>query len=191
MIRLGNALLNIAALPGLYSSILILLLTFLVVGTVIGAQMGLSEIVVWTTPIPLFGKHLTMTSLGELQWHIFSLLVMISGAYALKEGRHIRVDVISTRFSPRARLIIDLAGDLFLLLPFFALLAWYSLSFTQMAFTFGEQSNTGGLMDRYLIKAVLPLGSVLLVIGGLGRILRNLGILLSGATDDNRQQEAS
>lgn len=181
LVRLGNALLTIGALPGLYGSTLILLLTIVVLVAIVGAQMGVSEIASWTSSIPLFGKQLTMTGIGELQWHLFSLLIMMSGAYALKEDRHIRVDVISIRFSRRTQLVIDVAGDLFLLLPFFALLAWYSLAFTQMSYDFAEQSNTGGLIDRYLIKAVLPIGSVLLLIAGAGRILRNLGLLLSGA----------
>lgn len=177
--RWGDALLEACALPGRYASALIFILIFVVLVTVIGAQFGLSDLARWETRIPLFGTHLNMTSLGELQWHLFSLLIMLSGAYALKEDRHVRVDVLSARFSNRTRLYIDILGDLFLLLPFFALLAWYSLGFAQTAFQFGEQSNAGGLVDRYLVKAVLPIGSVLMLGAGVGRIVRNLGLLLS------------
>lgn len=177
--RWGDALLEACALPGRYASALIFILIFVVLVTVVGAQLGLSDLAKWETRIPLLGTHLNMTSLGELQWHLFSLLIMLSGAYALKEDRHVRVDVLSTRLSDRTRLYIDIFGDLFLLLPFFALLAWYSLGFTQMAFQFGEQSNAGGLVDRYLVKAVLPIGSVLMLGAGVGRILRNVAMLLS------------
>ncbi|NYT84164.1 TRAP transporter small permease subunit [Pollutimonas harenae] len=158
---------------------MIFILVFVVLTAVIGAQFGLSELAHWENPIPLFGNHLSMTSIGELQWHIFALLVMLSGAYAFKEDRHVRVDVWSARFSDRTRLIVDLLGDLFLLIPFFALLAWYSWAFMLMAYEFGEQSNAGGLVDRYLVKTVLPLGSVLMLGAGVGRVLRNLGVLLS------------
>lgn len=181
MTRWGDALLNACALPGRYGSALIFILVFVVLAAVIGAQLGLSELTSWENPIPLFGNHLNMTSIGELQWHIFALLVMLSGAYALKEDRHVRVDVWSARFSDRTRLIIDLLGDVFLLIPFFALLTWYSWAFMQMAYEFGEQSNAGGLVDRYLVKAALPLGSVLMLGAGLGRVLRNLGLLLSNS----------
>lgn len=177
--RWGDALLEACALPGRYASALIFILIFVVLVTVVGAQFGLSDLGKWETRIPLLGTHLSMTSLGELQWHLFSLLIMLSGAYALKEDRHVRVDVLSARFSDRTRCYIDIFGDLFLLLPFFALLAWYSLSFAQTAYQFGEQSNAGGLVDRYLVKAVLPIGSVLMLGAGVGRIMRNLGLLLS------------
>jgi|SRR5690606_19730413 len=177
--RFGKALLHLSALPGKYGSILILILVLVVMVSVLGAQMGWSDIAVWDRRLPLLGNHLNMTSIAELQWHLFSLLIMLSGAYALKEDRHIRVDIVSSRLKPRTRIWIDILGDVFLLIPFFALLAWYSLAFTQMSFNFGEQSNAGGLVDRYLIKAVLPLGSVLLVIAGVGRVIRNIGLLLS------------
>lgn len=188
MVRLGNALMNLSALPGLYGSILILILVIVMIISVVGAQMGLSDIASWGVRLPLFGDRLTMTSISELQWHIFSLLIMLSGAYALAKDRHIRVDVLSSRFTPRTRVWIDLLGDLFFLLPFFALLAWYSLSFVQMSYGFGEQSNAGGLVDRYLIKAVLPLGCVLLIVAGIGRVLRNIGLLMTGVPEASEDE---
>ncbi|KAA0892842.1 TRAP transporter small permease subunit [Pusillimonas sp. ANT_WB101] len=187
--KVGNALLNASAIPGRYGSILILILVFVVLISVVGSQFGLGELFTWDTSIPLFGTKLNMTSIGELQWHLFALLIMLSGAYALKEDRHIRVDVMSDRFSIRTRLWIDVLGDLFFLLPFFALLAWYSFLFTQNAYNFGEQSNAGGLIDRYLVKAVLPIGSVLMLIAGVGRILRNLGLLFGRKNEDAASKE--
>lgn len=180
LVRLGNALLDLSALPGRWGSILILVLVFVVMAAIVGAQLGASDLLTWERRLPLFGNHLNMTSIGELQWHLFSLLIMLSGAYALRNDRHIRVDVMSSRFSPRTRLYVDIVGDLVLLIPFFALLAWYSLAFVQMAYGFGEQSNAGGLVDRYLVKSVLPIGSVLMVMAGIGRVLRNIGLLLVG-----------
>lgn len=186
MVRLGNALLDLSALPGRYGSILILVLVFVVMISVVGAQMGLSDITSWEARLPLFGNHLNMTSISELQWHIFSLLIMLSGAYALVKDRHIRVDVLSSRFKPRTRIWIDLVGDLVFLIPFFVLLAWYSLAFAQMSYGFGEQSNAGGLVDRYLVKAVLPLGSVLMTVAGIGRVLRNIGLLLTNVPEESQ-----
>lgn len=189
MTKVGNALLNASAVPGRYGSILILILVVVVLTSVIGSQLGLSELFAWETSIPLFDTKLNMTSLGELQWHIFALLTMLSGAYALKENRHIRVDVMSDRFSVRTKLWVDVLGDLLLLLPFFALLTWYSFLFTQNSFVFGEQSNAGGLIDRYLVKAALPIGSALMLIAGVGRIVRNLGLIFSKNDGESKPQE--
>ncbi|MFA7669968.1 MAG: hypothetical protein WCX93_11515, partial [Burkholderiaceae bacterium] len=70
MVRLGNALLDISALPGRYGSILILVLVLVVMVSVVGAQMGLSDLFAWERRVPLFGNHLNMTSIVELQWHL-------------------------------------------------------------------------------------------------------------------------
>lgn len=178
LVRLGNALMHVSALPGYYSAWLVPVLVIVAVIGVIGAQQEVNVLLSWETPIPLLGTRLSMTGLAELQWHLLSVLIMLAGAYALREDRHIRVDLFSARFSPRTQRIIDLIGDLLLLLPFFALLFWFSLKTAQNAYNFGEQSNSGGLVDRYLVKALLPIGCALLMLAGAGRILRNLGLLL-------------
>ncbi|MHA3902729.1 TRAP transporter small permease subunit [Castellaniella sp. WN] len=174
----GDALIAISAWPGRIGSALILLLIFVVLLSVTGSLLGWSALLSWDTAIPLFGTHLNMTSIGELQWHVFALLVALSGAYALKESRHVRVDIISGRFSTRTKLWIDVVGDLIFLVPFFCLLAYYSMDLIHTAYEFSERSNSGGLQDRYLVKSTLLLTSVLLVMAGTGRILKNIGLLL-------------
>lgn len=171
---------KISAFPGMLGSVLVLVLVVVVVGAVIGAFYGVSDIASWDRSVPLFGTHFNMTGLTELQWHIFSLLIMLSAAWTFCEDGHVRVDVLSGHFSGRSKLIIDILGDLFLLLPFFGCLAWFSFKFAMTAYSFGEQSNSSGLIDRYLVKAVLPIGSGLMLCAGTGRILRNLGRLIDG-----------
>jgi TRAP-type mannitol/chloroaromatic compound transport system permease small subunit len=185
----GAALMRWGAAPGRYGAWFIFLLTLVVILTVIAAQFGLSAIASWDFRLPLLGNHLNVTGLAELQWHLFALLIMIAIVYAFSEDQHIRVDVISSRFSERTRTIIDIVGDLFLLIPFLALLLWYSIAFTQMAYNFGEQSNSGGLVDRYLVKAVLPLGCVLFLIAAVGRVLRNVARMLGEDRNDGGRRE--
>src|SRR5690606_7109279 len=136
-----------SAKPGYFSAWLVPVLVIVAALSVTAAQFGLNVLFTWETPIPLFGQRLSMAGLAELQWHLLSLLIMLAGAYALKEDRHIRVDIFSARFSERTRKVIDIAGDLILLIPFFALLLWFSVSSVQTAFQFAEQSNSGGLVD--------------------------------------------
>ncbi len=181
MAALGTALMRCSAVPGRLGAWIILVLVLVVLFAILGAQMSWSELWRWEASVPLFGTHLNTTSVGELQWHLFALLVMLAGAYTLQQEQHIRVDVLSSRLSPRLRLVVDLCGDLFLLLPFFGLLFWFSLDLVAMAYRFAEQSNSGGLIDRYLVKSVLPLGCGLLLLCAVGRILRNLAFVLAPA----------
>ncbi|HEY9566838.1 MAG TPA: TRAP transporter small permease subunit, partial [Thalassobaculum sp.] len=102
------------------------------------------------------------------------------GVYTFAEDRHVRVDFLHAKLGPRGRAVVDIVGDLVLLLPFCAVVGWLSLRFVDLAYRSGELSDYGGLIDRYLVKAFLPIGLGLLFAAGFGRIIRNVGLLTSG-----------
>lgn len=185
LIAVGEGLLKLFAIPGRWAAWLVIIIIAVVIFTVIGSAMGLSHLADWQVRLPLFGNQLNMVSIAELQWHLFALFIMISGSYVLQQDRHVRVDIISARMSPKGRVLVDLLGDLIFLIPFFAFLLWFSFGFAERAFLFGEQSNSGGLIDRYLVKATLPMGCLLLLGAGCGRILMNLGMLMKTENSDH------
>lgn len=176
--RFGQALMKIGAWPGKISSWLIIPIILAVLAAVLGGVFRLSELATWGPSVPLFGKHLTIIGLTELQWHLFAVLVMLGASYALEQDRHVRVDMIHDKLSPKGKAIVDTLGDLILLLPFCAIVAWLSLRFVDLSFRSGEQSDYGGLIDRYLVKAFIPIGLSLLFVTALGRVLRNIGFLV-------------
>jgi len=177
--RLGQVLMSIGAWPGMASSWLILPIILCVLIAVVGGMFRLAQLATWDQPILLFGDQLSIIGLIELQWHLFAVMVMLGGSYSLQQDRHVRVDMLYAKVSPKSRATVDAIGDLIFLLPFCAIVAWLSLRFVDMAMVSGEQSDYGGLTDRYLVKAILPIGLGLLFLTGLGRVLRNLGFLLS------------
>ena len=178
--QFGQNLMQLSALPGRISSWLILPIILSVLVGVVGGLMRLGELFGWGFSIPLLGSRLTMASLTELEWHLLGVIVMFGAAFTMVEERHVRVDLIYANLSDRKKVILDVLGDVFLLLPFCAIIFWLSLGFVDMAFRSGEKSDYGGLTDRYLVKAVIPIGLALLFACGLGRIIRNIGFLLSG-----------
>lgn len=178
--RIGHALMHVSAWPGRVSSWLVLPIILAVLVAVTGTMMRLGDLFGWGFAIPLLGTHLSITGLAELQWHLFAVMVMLGASFALAEDRHVRVDFIYAKFQGRGKAVVDIIGDLVLLLPFCAIVGWLSFNFVGLAFRSGEQSDYGGLTDRYLVKAILPIGLALLFTAGLGRIIRNVGFLLSG-----------
>jgi TRAP-type mannitol/chloroaromatic compound transport system permease small subunit len=137
---------------------LVFLAVIIVVVTVVGAGLGWNQIASWGFNIPLLGDRLTLTGMGELQWHIFAVLVMFGGLQALDEDRHVRVDFIYQRFSRRRKMAVNLIGHLILLLPFLLILIERSLPSLQLAWVSGAGSDYGGLQDRWIVKAALPVG---------------------------------
>jgi TRAP-type mannitol/chloroaromatic compound transport system permease small subunit len=181
--RTGRALIAIGARLGRASAWLILPMMAAVLAAVAGGLLRVNEVLAWGVEIPLFGDRLTLTGLAELQWHLLALLVMLGGAWALAEDRHVNVDMISARFGPRATAAVRLVGDLIFLLPLCLMIAWYAWGFTEMAWRTGERSDYGGLTDRWLAKALMPLGFGLLALVGFGRVLLSLAVLFGGRRD--------
>ena len=155
----------------------------IVVVTVIGAALGWSEIVAWSVDLPLFGERLTLTGMGELQWHLFAVLVMFGGLQALDEDRHVRVDFLYQQFGHRLKMAINLMGHLVLLMPFLLILIERSLPSLQLAWASGAGSDYGGLQDRWLVKAALPAGFSLILFLALCQTIEMAIRLASPALD--------
>jgi TRAP-type mannitol/chloroaromatic compound transport system permease small subunit len=118
--------------------------------------------------------------LQELEWHLFALIFLLGAAYTLKHDAHVRLDVLYQMFNERKRAWVNLLGTLFLLLPFCLLIINGAWPFVMNAYAFGEGSpDPGGLPYRFLIKAAIPLGFLLLLLQGLADVLKNL-LFLSG-----------
>ncbi|WP_417543155.1 TRAP transporter small permease subunit [Marinobacter sp.] len=141
-----------------------LITVIVVIVSVIGAALGWNEIAVWDTDILLFGNQLTMTGMGELQWHIFAVLVMFGGLQALQEDAHVRVDFIYQSLKRRQRLAVNLIGHLFLLMPFLFVIIDRSIPSLQLAWLSDSGSDYGGLQDRWIVKAALPIGFLLILV---------------------------
>lgn len=140
--------------------------------SVLMAQLRFNVLLDWGSPIPLFGDRITMNSLTDLQWHLFAVMVMLGGVYALHTDGHVSVDFIASNLADRTRRIIIILGDLIFLLPFAAIMTWFAWRFMMSAYTSNEGSPYGGLNDTWIIKTIMPLGFGLLGLLGLARSIR-------------------
>ena len=116
-------------------------------------------------------------ALQELEWHLFALVILFGAAYTLKHDEHVRVDLIysSQRLSDRHRAFVDIFGNLFFLLPFAAMIIWTSIPFAYEAFIHAEISpDPGGLTHRWILKAAIPVGFILLALQGLANSITGL-----------------
>lgn len=65
-------------------------------------------------------------ALQELQWHLFGVIITLSLAHALQLNHHVRVDILSNRFSARMRRAVHVAG-FSLLIPLSLALAYFGI----------------------------------------------------------------
>ncbi len=122
-------------------------------------------------------------ALQEMEWHLFSMILLLGAAYTMKHDAHVRLDVLyqSHKLGDKHRAWINLLGTLLLFMPYVCVLILSSLPFVSQSFLVGEKSaDPGGLSHRWLIKACIPLGFGLLLLQGVAEIIRNIQILLKG-----------
>lgn len=110
----------------------------------------------------------------ELEWHLLSPLVLFGVPYALMKGEHVRVDVVFSRLSRRQQAAVELAGAV-LTVAVSVLVVWLSVKYVMQAYEIDERSaDPGGLTHRWLLKAVIPAGFVLLALQGVAEIAKGM-----------------
>ena len=155
-----------------------------------GLNERVGSLIAWLTTLlvivvcyDVFTRYLLKNSLvavQELQWHLFALIFLIGAAYSLKHDKHVRVDVFYSRFSPTKQAWVNLIGSLLFLIPFCVIVIISSETFVANAFRIGEISpDPGGLPSRWVLKAAIPLGFILLLIQGLALACRSLLTILN------------
>ena len=138
----------------------------------------LSTLMVVVVCYDVFTRYLLKASsiaVQELEWHLFAIIFLVAAAFTLKHDRHVRVDVLYHKFSPKAQAWVNLAGSLIFLIPFTILALVTSWSFVASSFRIREMSpDPGGLPGRYVLKAFILIGFGLLLLQGLSLAVRSL-----------------
>ena len=105
-------------------------------------------------------------------------MFMLAAAWVLQAGAHVRVDIFYADASPRRKAMIDLLGTFLLLLPFAALLIWFSVPYVARSFAILERSReASGVPFVYLLKSLIPLFAFLLALQGLAQAIRAANVL--------------
>jgi TRAP-type mannitol/chloroaromatic compound transport system permease small subunit len=119
-------------------------------------------------------------SLRDLQLVLFAGMVMLGASWTLKVNEHVRVDLFYGSVSDRARIIIDLTGAIFFLMPLCALLIYFSWPWFMESWTGNELSQNAGGMPRWPGKLFLPLGFALIMLQGVSEIIKCVAALTTG-----------
>lgn len=109
-------------------------------------------------------------ALQEAEWHLMAAGALMGMSYGLNQGGEVRVDIFYANMSPRVQGIVDLIAAILLTLVA-GIIAWLSVAYVQSSYLINEGSaDPGGLGNRYLLKAVIPLAFGLLAIQGVAMI---------------------
>ena len=106
--------------------------------------------------------------------YLSAVAYLIGGGYAHLHNRHVRIDLIHERLSPRTRMRFDLFTMAFFIL-YAGTLVWVG---GQMAWaSFGQSETTGTPWNPAIwpVKMAIPLAGMLLLLQGIANLLRDLG----------------
>lgn len=126
----------------------------------------------------------------EIQWYLFSAIFLLCAAYTLQKNEHVRIDVISSRFSARGLAVIDIIGTIFFLLPMVITVLWLSLPLVAESYRINEYSANAGGLIRWPVKILLPIGFTLLALQGISELIKRIAFLAGRIDDPNAKVKA-
>ena len=123
----------------------------------------------------------------EIQWYLFSGIFLLGAAYTLRHNEHVRIDVLSGRFSKPTQHKIEIFGTLVFLLPLCAMMIWLSVPWFMQSFVSGEVSANAGGLTLWPAKLLVPIGFILLGLQGLSELIKRIAVLQGLIPDPTEQ----
>jgi len=110
----------------------------------------------------------------DTEWFHYGFLMMLTMGYAVLKDQHVRVDLVTTRFSPRTQAILMAVSYLFFVIPFMILIVIYSWDFGMHAREVGEISLTAWAGPLWPIKMSIFIGICLMLPQCFAEAIRNI-----------------
>jgi TRAP-type mannitol/chloroaromatic compound transport system permease small subunit len=96
----------------------------------------------------------------------------------------VRIDVLTSRYSQRARAWIDLLGGMLFLMPMALLILYFAWPMFVQSYVGHEISSDAGGLVRWPVKLLIPLGFALLALQGVSEVIKRIGFL-RGIADES------
>jgi TRAP-type mannitol/chloroaromatic compound transport system permease small subunit len=126
----------------------------------------------------------------EIQWYLFAAVFLLAAGYTLMRQEHVRIDVISGRFSKRTQIWIDIVGLAFFVLPLVYTVVHLSVPLVIRAYEMKEYSQNAGGLIRWPVFAILPLGFTLLGIQAISELIKRVAFLRGLIPDPTQKGQA-
>jgi len=126
----------------------------------------------------------------EIQWYLFGLIFLSCAGYTLLRNEHVRIDLISGKFSKRGQTWIDIFGILFFLMPMAIVIMVLSWPVFIHAIQSSEMSNSAGGLIVWPARLMIPAGFFLLIAQGISELIKRIGFLKGLCPDPTAKRNA-
>jgi TRAP-type mannitol/chloroaromatic compound transport system permease small subunit len=126
----------------------------------------------------------------EIQWYLFAAVFLLAAGYTLMRQEHVKIDVISGRFSKRTQIWIDIVGFAVFLTPMCLVILYFGIPFFLQGLRSGEMSSNAGGLIRWPVFALLPIGFVLLGVQAISELIKRIAFLRGLIPDPTQKGQA-
>lgn len=114
----------------------------------------------------------------ELTVFIYGVHYMLGLALTEKAGGHVKVEILTSHFSPRGQALFNIATYTLLFAPVFFFMAWASVKYGWTSMAMFERNPTSWGPPIWPFKCLMALGFTMLFFQGLSSLLKNIRIVL-------------
>lgn len=141
-------------------------------GWLAGFQILLIVGVIVYEVVARYGLNSPTTWANETMIYVTAVAYLLGGGYALHHRRHVTVDVIYARFSPRTRARLDVLTLGFFLLYLGALI-WAGGVWALDSMRLGETTGTPWNPPIWPVKLAIPIAAALVLLQGIANVVRD------------------
>lgn len=117
-------------------------------------------------------------ALQEAGMYFHALIFLGASSYCLKNGGHVRVDVLYNRMNAKQQALVNSLGTLLLLMPVCLFIGLMSWEYVAQSWKIQEISQeAGGLPFVYLLKSLILFFVGTMILQGLAEFFRSVMIL--------------
>jgi len=110
----------------------------------------------------------------DVSKQLFGFYFVLLGGYALRHGAHVKVDILTERFGPGTRRVVDLLGYVIFFFPFAWVFLTRSWEFAARSWAQGEVTYGAIQMPVYPLKMAMCVAAGLLLLQGIAEVLKIL-----------------
>lgn len=129
-------------------------------------------------------------ALLEIQWYLFAAVFLLGAGYAFLKNGHVRIDVLSSKWTAKTRNRVDVAGIVLILFPMCIFCIYLGGGFFWQAFQSGETSQNAGGLIRWPAYLLIPMGFFFLLLQGISELYKRLQFLQGKGPDVLESTEA-
>lgn len=120
--------------------------------------------------------------------HALCYLGALGGGYAYLYNAHVRVDVLYANWGVKTRAVVDIITSLLFFL-FIIVLLWKSIEMAKGSWTMQERATSVLAPPLYYIKTAIPIGTFLLLMQGIAKLLRDIIAFITGVEIPGKQMD--